>query len=147
MVAELAAREARNAERLQRRPAFDRLDEIRKPIEAQRAREESVRLLKAPEALVGAAATELVPARTDNEQLSPARLSWLDTLATPNVIAVDASEHRASLATRANVLSEALDAQLTTHAANSIEKMLCHQMAVAHTAAMETFIRLLEAPT
>jgi hypothetical protein len=51
-----SAREARHTERLDRRPAFDRLDAIRKPVEAELARRESERLLTPPEALVGSAA-------------------------------------------------------------------------------------------
>ncbi len=71
----------------------------------------------------------------------------MNTLAEPNIICVDASEHRAALATRANVLSQALDASVTAQASNSLEKMLCHQLATAHTVAMETIIRLQQTPT
>ena len=52
----------------------------------------------------------LITAR-EADGLGCGRLSMIDTLATPNIVGVDASEHRAILATRANVLSQALDAQ------------------------------------
>src|SRR5438309_898548 len=62
-----------------------------------------------------------------------------------NTISVDASEHRAAIATRAGVLSPALDAAVSARAKNSIEKMLCHQMAAVHMAGMELLVRLQEA--
>jgi hypothetical protein len=46
---------------------------------------------------------------------------------------------------RAGVLSPALDAAVSAQAKNSIEKMLCHQMAAVHMARMELLVRLEEA--
>jgi hypothetical protein len=60
-----------------------------------------------------------------------------DTLENPNAIAVDASEHRMHLAAGATVLQAAVDAAESAKAGNSLEKMLCHQMATAHMAAMK----------
>jgi hypothetical protein len=60
---------------------------------------------------------------------------------------VDASDHRAALATRAGVFWQALDAQVTAQAENFLEKMLCHQLVVLHTLGMEEVIRLQEHPT
>jgi hypothetical protein len=55
----------------------------------------------------------------------------------PDMLTIDASRQRMELADRANVLQLGLDAAQTIQATNSLEKMLAHQMAAAHTAAME----------
>jgi len=65
-------------------------------------------------------------------------------LADPTSINVDASEHRVAVASRAGVLSAALDTAQTAKAKNSIEKMLCHQMAAVHMAGMELLVRVQE---
>ena len=44
------------------------------------------------------------------------------------------------------VLSSALDAAVSARAKNSIEKMLCHQMAAAHMAGMELLGRVEQSP-
>lgn len=55
----------------------------------------------------------------------------------PDMLAVDASRQRMELADKANALTLSVDAATTIQAANSLEKMLAHQMAAAHTMAME----------
>jgi hypothetical protein len=62
----------------------------------------------------------------------------LDTLAAPNVVALDASAHRLELVTAmgTDVAAMALDASDTMGATNSLEKMLAHQMAVLHNCVM-----------
>ena len=60
-----------------------------------------------------------------------------DTLENPNMISVDASEQRMNLAAGVCVLQSAVDAAESARAENSLEKMLCHQMAAAHFAAMK----------
>jgi len=60
-----------------------------------------------------------------------------DTLENPNMIGVDASEQRIHLAAAACTLQAAVDAAESAKARNSLEKMLCHQMATAHYAAMK----------
>jgi hypothetical protein len=55
----------------------------------------------------------------------------------PDMLTIDASRQRMDLADRANVLQLGLDAAQTIQAENSLEKMLAHEMAAAHTAAME----------
>jgi hypothetical protein len=50
------------------------------------------------------------------------------------------------VATRAGVLSPALDAAVTAGAKNSIEKMLCHQIAAAHIAGMELLAHVQQLP-
>ena len=57
--------------------------------------------------------------------------------AQPDMLVIDASRQRMELADNAGGLSMALDASATVEAANSLEKMLMHQAAAAHVAAME----------
>ena len=117
--AERAGHELRTADKLDRRRAFDPGDARRKTQEAARARAEGERLLAAPERLIGDASRELVPAPVALEaDLSPARQHVLSTLEEPTVISVDASEHRAHAATKAGVLSAALDAAVSAGADN-----------------------------
>ena len=85
---------------------------------------------------------ELAPADGSPIDAPAARLQFVNTLADPTTIAVDASEHRAAVATRVGVLSVALDTAVTAGAKNSIEKMLCHQIAATHMAGMELLVRL-----
>ncbi len=67
----------------------------------------------------------------------------VNTLAAPNVAALDASAHRLDLVTRmgTDVAAMALDSADTMGASNSLEKMLAHQMAVLHNAAMQNASR------
>ena len=87
--------------------------------------------LKLPENLVGAAG-ELI---RDDFRLR----HIVDTLQNPNMINVIASEHRVDLAAcvDSRVAETAVDAAQSVQAQNSLEKMLCHQMAAAHRAAMK----------
>jgi hypothetical protein len=61
-IAELADREARKADHLDARPAFDQTDAFHKRLEAGRARGEAARLLDAlPATLVGSSETGIGP--------------------------------------------------------------------------------------
>jgi hypothetical protein len=55
----------------------------------------------------------------------------------PDMLAVEASQHRMELADKADVLTLGVDAAATIQAANSLEKMLAHQLAAAHAMAMK----------
>lgn len=66
---------------------------------------------------------------------------FANTIREPNMIAVDASEQRMEAAADAGVLEAAVDAAESARAENSLEKMLCHQMAAAHYAAMKLMAR------
>jgi hypothetical protein len=143
--AELAAQEFRKADRLVHRRARDSTDALFKPIEAQCARDEGERMLAPPENLVGDVHTELVPDHEWGVEATDERWSIIGTLSEPTSISVDASEHRATVASRAGVLSAALDAAVSTNAANSIEKMLSHQLAAAHMAGMDLLGRVEQA--
>jgi hypothetical protein len=75
------------------------------------------------------------------------RLAHLvDTLQNPNMVSVIASEHRLDLAAGvgSRVAESAVDAAESVQAGNSLEKMLCHQMAAMHRAAMKLTARSLE---
>ncbi len=63
----------------------------------------------------------------------------VDTLANPSMLSVIASEYRVDLAAYidSRVAELAVDAAQSAQACNSLEKMLCHQMAAAHRAAMK----------
>ena len=114
--------------------------------EAERTREDGARILTAPKSLVGDVSLELVPVRgySPEADKSSARHHVVATLEEPNVISVDASEHRAHAATKAGVLSAALDASVSVGARNSLEKMIAHQTTAAHHAGMELIGRLAE---
>ena len=57
------------------------------------------------------------------------------------MISVEASEQRMDAAHSAGVLQSAVDAAMSARARNSLETMLCHQMAAAHHAAMHLLAR------
>lgn len=61
-----------------------------------------------------------------------------NTMATPGLVALDASAHRLELVTSmgTEIAAMALDASDSVMANNSLEKMLAHQMAVLHDNAM-----------
>jgi hypothetical protein len=70
----------------------------------------------------------------------------VDTLQNPNMVSVIASEHRLDLAAcvGSRVAESAVDAAESAQAGNSLEKMLCHQMAAMHRAAMKLTARSLD---
>ena len=69
---------------------------------------------------------------------SPAMSPFVDTVRErADMLAVDASCERMQLADNARALTLAIDAATTIQATNSVEKMLIHQMAAAHNAAMD----------
>jgi hypothetical protein len=107
------------------------------PDEAARNREEeeialrdAENALKAPDNLIAAAGEAIRP---------EFRLDFLvDRLKDePDMIGVIASEHRVELAACVGprVAESAIDAAQTAQAANSLEKMICHQMAAGHRVA------------
>jgi len=79
---------------------------------------------------------EVVPRKTKNRTNKQVILR--DTLKTPDAIAQEASIRRTDLLLQKNVdvLSLAVDAAATCEAGNALEKMLAHQMALAHEMVM-----------
>jgi len=73
----------------------------------------------------------------------------VDTLQqNPSMVNIIASEHRVDLAACvwSRVAESAIDAAQSAQAANSLEKMLCHQMAAMHCAAMKLIASSLRDP-
>jgi hypothetical protein len=127
-----AVRAAEVATRLENRPAFDVTDDVLKQLEARHSREEAQQLLGPDRELVcGAGEVAQRPAPN-----SVKGTFLVNTLELPNMIGVEASEQRTSDLTYVDILAPGLDAAETVQASNSLEKMLCHQMAAAHHAAM-----------
>ena len=68
----------------------------------------------------------------------PADSSWLrDTLSDPDLPALDSSRMRGRLLQANEVTELAIDISNTANASNTIEKLLAHEMAVAHKVALE----------
>ena len=80
-----------------------------------------------------------IPAMALGEAVPTQRSGLVDTLKLPDVAALDASAHRLALLDRLgnDCAAMALDAAASIKAENSLEKMLAHQLAVAHKAALE----------
>jgi hypothetical protein len=101
-------------------------------LEADIAKRDAENALKAPDYLVAAGGEAIRP---------EFRLDFLvDRLKDePDMIGVIASEHRVELAASVGprVAESAIDAAQTAQAANSLEKMICHQMAAGHRVAMK----------
>lgn len=79
-----------------------------------------------------------IPPMALGEAVPAKRTRLVDTLKLPDVAALDASAHRLDLLGRMgnDCAAMALDAAATIEAGNSLEKMLAHQLAVAHKTAM-----------
>jgi len=106
-------------------------ESVSNQMEEALAKKEARTLLQPPEALVAACGEAI---RTDF------RLDYLvDTLQNPNMVNIIASEHRLDLAAcvGSRVAESAVDAAESAQAENSLEKMLCHQMAAMHRAGMK----------
>ena len=75
-----------------------------------------------------------------DEATPGAHSAIIETLEHPNAISAGASSQRMHAALQAGILAPATDAAVSADAGNSLEKMLCHQLAGAHFSGM----RLLE---
>jgi hypothetical protein len=60
-----------------------------------------------------------------------------DTLADPDLAAIESSEARGRLLHQANVVALGVDISKTVGASNTAEKLIAHQIAVAHQVAMQ----------
>jgi hypothetical protein len=80
-----------------------------------------------------------IPLMALGEAVPAKRSRLVDTLKLPDVAALDASAHRLDLLGRMgnDCAAMALDAAASIEAENSLEKMLAHQLAVAHKTALE----------
>ncbi len=121
-------------------PRLDDGDEVVYSRRAQRARARGDVLLTPTQAVSVSAGEAVSWDNKPDELYVGAHARIIDTLEHPNTISAGASTDRMSAAIGAGVLESAVDAAVSAQAANSLEKMLCHQMAALHSAAM----RLLE---
>jgi hypothetical protein len=82
---------------------------------------------------------DAIPPIALGEAVPAKRSRLVDTLEQPDVAALDASAHRLDLLGRMgnDAAAIALDAAVTIEARNSLEKMLAHQLAVAHKTALQ----------
>ena len=99
--------------------------------EAERLEREGQELLKP--------AGEIVRGSGEAMDLGVSDSNWnlVDTLKDPDSVALGASEVRMQLLADADVLEAGLDAVKSAQAESSLEKMLLHQTAAAHRAAMK----------
>jgi hypothetical protein len=135
---ELAIRAQQRAARAASKRSESLNEAVSNQMDEALAKREARSLLQAPETLVAACGEAI---RTDF------RLDYLvDTLQNPNMVSVIASEHRLDLAAGvgSRVAESAVDAAESAQASNSLEKMLCHQMAAMHRAAMKLAARSLD---
>jgi hypothetical protein len=122
-------------------------DEILNRRKAENARAEAETLLESPGTLVKGAGEAAIWDPDPEEKISPFDKSVVrdsrifDTLEHPNTVSVRASEQRMEAADEAGVLEASIDAAVSVSAGNSLEKMLCHQMAAAHRMAMRLITR------
>ena len=146
-----ALREFQEAERYENTPPRVYGDEILNPRKAEKARAEAESLLEPPGLLVKGAGEATIWDPCPKEKISPTDKSALrdsrifDTLEHPNTVSVRASEQRMEAADGAGVLEAAVDAAVSVKAGNSLEKMICHQMAAAHHMAMKLVTRAADA--
>jgi len=82
---------------------------------------------------------EGVPELAHGEAVPTYRSQLVDTLKAPNVVGLDASANRLELLGRLGLdcTAMALDASDSIKAENSLEKMLAHQLAVAHKTSLD----------
>ena len=137
-----SVQEAQNTTRLRRRRPTGVCGRALDLHHAKQAEARAVALAAPPPTLLGSPSTELVPGIDPAEVPTGSRGDYIRTLEEPNAIAVAASEQRVRLATEADVLASAMDLAVTAQAANSIEKMLCHQLAAVHRAGMRLMGRI-----
>ena len=119
-------------------PQRGAVDMILNNMEVERAEAVADAMLK-PSGEFVTGAGEVV--HLDPAESEVSRRIFADTIREPNMIGVDASEQRMEAAADAGVLEAAVDAAESARAGNSLEKMLCHQMAAAHHAAMRLMAR------
>jgi hypothetical protein len=102
--------------------------------------------LQAPEELIVGSGEAMQPDFRSELPFRNAR--FLDTLQNPTMVSVIASEHRLDLAASvdARVVESAVDAAQSAQAQNSLEKMICHQMAAGHRVAMRLMSKALNDP-
>jgi len=101
-------------------------------LEADKMEADAAELLALPESPgVGAGRELKITAKESNTDLY-----FADTIENPDMVTAKASRDRLILASEAQCLDVAVDTAETIQARNSLEKMLAHQLATAHTQAL-----------
>lgn len=111
-------------------------DDVVQGAEARRARGRAEILLERTAPVVVGAGEAISWDNQPDEIFKGAHAGIVETLEHPNTVSAGASGDRLSPALGAGVLEPAIDAAVSAQARNSLEKMLCHQMAGAHFTAM-----------
>lgn len=130
-----------DAEELESRPEYRQGDRYLNLADARRLRAESTELLKPDGTLVAAAGEAVIQPVTGSDPKSPEAF-FRDTLTDPDSVSIHASTQRMNAALIVGVLHSAMDAAASAGAANSLEKMLCHQSAGAHQLTMKLLARV-----
>ena len=114
-------------------PGWFEEDEYRK-IQASRLRDQAAKLLTPEEDFQIHKCGEVIPGYGQADNLVVSTLE-----AEPNQLAVDASHERLSLLADIGIgaMEVGCDATMSIHGANSLEKMLAHQLGVVHIMAMK----------
>ncbi len=131
-----ALRKFQEAKRHESAPIHDVSHRVMNRLRADEARAEGHELLSAPDSLLQAVGEAAHFDASRDQPLTVAESNLVDTLQRPNSVSVGASEQRMEAAERLGVFRPAVDASVSARARNSLEKMLCHQMAATHHAAM-----------
>jgi hypothetical protein len=140
---EQAIRAFQEADTLDAMPRLSHGDDVVYALEAKKAREKGETLLQPASPLAVSAGEAVTWENQTSEAFKGAHAIIVETLEHPNTVTAGASGQRMNAALAAGVLEPAIDAAMAAQARNSIEKMLCHQMAGAHFMTM----RLLELST
>lgn len=135
---EMAIRAQRRAARAAAKNPESLNEAVSNKMDEALAKLEARELLQLPE--------NLVSAHGETIQNSFRLGHVVDTLKNPNMINIGASELRVDLAAcvYSQAAEAALDAAESAGAENSLEKMLCHQMATMHCVAMKLASRSLD---
>ncbi|MCR4339211.1 MAG: hypothetical protein NUW01_04905, partial [Gemmatimonadaceae bacterium] len=137
---EQAIAEWQEADSLDALPRVSHGDEVVYGLEAMKARARGEALLE-PTGPVRVSCGEAITWDNQIGEASRGETAWIiDTLEHPNTVTAGASGRRLSAARGVGVLEPAIDAAQSAQAANSIEKMLCHQLAAVHFTAMRLLL-------
>ncbi len=133
---ERAIRAFQDADELDALPCQSLFELEWNPKEAQRLRASGEALLQ-PAQPIEVSVGEAIPQEREVDGLGPFQTSLIvETLDHPTTVSAGASGKRLAAAERVGVLQTAVDAAHSARATNSLEKMLCHQMAAGHLTAM-----------
>jgi hypothetical protein len=131
---EKAIWEFQEANRIKDTPPLDFMARAVQPLEVSNATRAAEAWLEPGPLEYGAG--EAVPSLGNAEPFDASRHTLVDTLQRPTTVSVRASEKRLQLLDSLGLLQSGMDTARTARAQNAIEKMMCHQLAGAHTAAM-----------